>query len=194
LSEPTGNQPDLDRLLEGIRGGDAQCLARLYEATIDRIYGLVYRIIRNPADAEEICLDVYKQVWDQADRHDPARGPVLAWLTIMARSRALDRYRSHNTRMQHQQNLLNYDAVYNDQEDSVTDLLEITDSSNRVHAALRELSHAQREAITLNFLEGLSHQEIAERLDTPLGTIKSNIRRGLDRLRQILNPSGTQRD
>ncbi len=190
MSESTGNQPDLDGLLEGIRGGDAQCLGRLYEATIDRIYGLVYRIIRNPADAEEICLDVYKQVWDQADRYDPARGPVLAWLTIMARSRALDRYSSHKTQTQQQQNLLNYDAVYKDREDSVTDLLEITESSTRVHAALRELSDAQRKAITLSFIEGLSHQEIAEHLDTPLGTIKSNIRRGLDRLRQILKPSG----
>jgi len=178
-------------LVQRIRAGDSAALAELHEATVGRIYGLCQRILRNTADAEEVTIDVYRQVWDQAERHDPQRGPVMAWLTIMARSRALDRLRATGREAAHRhEHPGDPGATYSEEERAVDDLLEITEQGSRVHRALAELSGAQRQAITLAFLEGLSHPEIAERLDTPLGTVKSNIRRGLQRLRQRLEETG----
>lgn len=198
MSTPLSTTVDveLEPLLVQIRAGDAQALARLYELTINRVYGLCLRILRQPADAEEVAIDVYTQIWDQADRFDPQRGPVLAWLLTIARSRALDRLRKlgrqHHNRQQH---LHDPENAYNDHEQMpLPDLLDMTASGDRIHTALNELAPAQRQAIALNFLEGLSHQEIAERLDTPLGTVKSNIRRGLLRLRQLLDGNDAQHD
>lgn len=188
---PETGDPDaqLAALVERIRQGDAQALGELYEQTVGRVYGLALRILRQPADAEEAAADVYTQVWDQADRFDARRGPVLAWLMIITRSRALDRRRSlikHSG--QQTQHLNDDDATYSDSEQATApDLLQLMQTGSQVHRALAALPPAQRHAITLNFLEDLSHQAIAERLETPLGTVKSNIRRGLQRLRQLLN-------
>ncbi len=178
-----------EALVTRINSGDAAALAELYEATVSRVYGLALRILRQPADAEEVTVDVYNQVWDQAQRFDRQRGPVMAWLLTMARSRALDRLRKLGRQaQQHRQHLQEPLSAYNDYEQvPVVDLLDLTETSQHMHAALAELTPAQRQAISLSFLEGLSHQEIAERLDTPLGTVKSNIRRGLLRLRELLD-------
>lgn len=182
---------ELAHLLLRIRKADAAALATLYEATINRVYTLALRILRNAADAEEISIDVYKQVWDQAARYDAARGPVLAWLMVITRSRALDRLRKTNQERGIRQHLDNPDTAYTEEQPTtVQDLLEIMEHNSRVHEALKQLSPAQRQAITLGFMEGLSHPEIATRLATPLGTVKSNIRRGLTRLRQLLSESG----
>ena len=108
---------------------------------------------------------------------------------IMTRSRALDRLRSMKHEKAHRQHLNDLDSTYPYEQPAVQDLLEVTQDGQRVHQALNELSAAQRQAITLAFLEGLTHQEIAIRLDMPMGTVKSNIRRGLARLRQLLEES-----
>lgn len=183
---------ELQELLQRVHRGDQQALAELYENTITRVYTLALRILRNPADAEEVCTDVYRQVWDQAERYNPDRGTVIAWVMIITRSRALDHLRKRNTAQAGRQHPDDPMLAYmQEQPAQIEDLLEIIESDNRVHRALKQLSRPQRQAITLGFLEGLSHPEIAERLATPLGTVKSNIRRGLARLRQILSDSDT---
>ncbi|MCS3902046.1 RNA polymerase sigma-70 factor (ECF subfamily) [Methylohalomonas lacus] len=189
---------DIDAQLEAlvirIQSGDATALAELYETTIGRVYGLALRILHQPPDAEEVAVDVYNQVWDQAQRFDRERGPVMAWLLTMARSRALDRLRKLGRHsQQRQQHLQASSPTYSDYEQvPVVDLLDLTETSQHIHAALAELTPAQRQAISLSFLEDLSHQEIAERLATPLGTVKSNIRRGLLRLRELLDEHNGQ--
>lgn len=170
------------RALERIARGDHDGLAELYDRHARLIYSLALRIARDQADAEDIVQDVFSQAWRQAARYDPARGPVVAWLLTLTRSRALDRLRARRIRP--------WDAA---EEDSSSievpdgragpDALAISaEEVARVRAALDRLPLLQRGAIELAYFEGLTHAEIASRLEQPLGTVKTRIRQGLMRL------------
>ena len=172
--------------LARIRAGDARALAALYDATAERVYAIALRATGDTSDAEEAAADVYAQVWRRADRYDPARGSVLAWLSVLAHSRAIDRRRRRGDVAR----VTGDDAASAlDQAgtaDDTADLVAALDEGSRVRAAMAALSPAQRRLVGLAFLEGLSHPEIAARTGLPLGTVKSHIRRGLEALRQAL--------
>lgn len=169
--------------------GDQQGLAELYDQSSRLVYAVIYRITGNPADAEEITLDVYTQVWRRAQEYSPERGSPSAWLTMMARSRALDRVRSKSSRSQHESSLdPAFDAVSSGQ--SAEESAILTESRQRIRAAMGQLSAEQREAIELSFFSGLTHTELAERLGQPLGTVKTRIRLGMMRLRTALGAAG----
>lgn len=168
--------------------GDQQGLADLYDHSNRLVYAVVLRITGNPADAEEITLDVYTQVWRKAPEYSPDRGSPSSWLTMMARSRALDRVRSRTARGQHESALdPAFDAVAGGQ--SAEESAILTESRQRIRAAMSLLSAEQREAIELSFFSGLTHTELAERLGQPLGTVKTRIRLGMMRLRTALGAS-----
>ncbi len=168
--------------------GDRGALSPLYDATIDRVHTLVLRVLGNRSDAEEVVCDCYRQAWEQAHRYDPTRGSVMAWLSVIAHSRAQDLRRRRaiqsNFECPHSQETII------DQADSdalpIVDLLDAMSQGGAVRRALSELSLDQRRLIQLAFVEDLSHAEIAERTCLPLGTVKSSIRRGLLRLRECL--------
>ena len=175
--------------VERAAAGDADALARLYDGTVRLVYGLALRILRDTGGAEEITEDVYMQVWRQAARYDPARGSVVRWLLTVTRSRAIDRLRAGASQREHHAPL-----------DEAGDVLDTapgpehaaTEGERRtlVRAALARLSDDQREAIELAYFRGMSHSEIATRLGAPLGTVKTRIRLGMDRLRTSLGEAG----
>lgn len=169
--------------------GDGSALAEIYDRHGRSMFSLAVRILRDQSDAEEIVQDVFAQAWRQAARYDTTRGAVVAWLLMMARSRAIDRLRARRGQppLQGDHHAALRDAA--DVAPPVDVALLTADQAARVRAALESLPDAQRAAIELAFHEGLTHTEVAERLEQPLGTIKTRIRLGLLRLRAAL-PSG----
>ena len=165
--------------------GDQQGLAELYDHSSRLVYSVALRISGNPADAEEITLDVYTQVWRMAKDYSVERGSPSAWLIMLARSRALDKVRSRTSRSQHEAPIATaFDAASPGQsaEDSAIE----SQDRRRIQLALRDLNSDQRQAIELAFFSGLTHSELAERLGQPLGTVKTRIRLGMIRLRTAL--------
>jgi len=167
--------------------GDELALAQLYDASSPLVYGLALRILGDSGAAEEVTLDVYLQVWKQANRFDSVRGRVSTWLMTMARSRAIDKLRGRVQELSQGETL---DAVAEtrsenlDPEQSAT----VAQQQTQVRKALSTLSDEQRRAIELAFFNGLSQSEIALKLNEPLGTIKTRIRNGMLKLRELLQP------
>ncbi len=172
-------------LLGAIARQDEAALGDFYDATVARSYGVALRITGKPDAAEEVVVDIYWQVWQQAGRYNPERGPVLGWLLTISRSRALDYLRRRDkTELHPEPDTLR--PYQESQEDNPLNLLLAVDRHSQLHAALEQLSPVQRQLISLAFFKGLTHQEIATHTDTPLGTVKTHIRRALGILQPIL--------
>lgn len=178
-SAPTPSELEL---LRRIAQGDEAALGALYDRFGGTVYALAHRIVGQQVDAEEVAMETFAQVWRDASKFDSARGSVPAWLCIIARSRALDLVRSHSRRQR-----LNESVAREPMEDSIgaPDVLH-EERRQAVGTALKELPEAQREAIELAYFQGLSQSEIAERLQQPLGTIKTRMRTGMMKLRETL--------
>lgn len=175
----------LQAWIDAIVDRDERALSALYDATVTRLYGFVRCIVRNAALAEEVVEDTYFQVWRQAVRFDPARGRALTWLLGMARSRAIDALR-REARFQCES--LDADTAPDraDPSPASDDLLEVARNHAELHRALMQLQAQPRQLVALAFFRGLSHEEIASQTALPLGTVKSQIRRALITLRQVL--------
>lgn len=171
--------------IEAIVDRDERALAALYDATFTRLFGLVQRIVRNAALAEEVVEDAYFQVWRQAVRFDPARGKALAWLLAMARSRAIDALR-REARFGHDPLGEEHSAAGGPTAAPCDELLELARQHADLQQALMRLGAQPRQLVSMSFFRGLSHEEIAEQMELPLGTVKSQIRRALLALRQAL--------
>jgi RNA polymerase sigma factor (sigma-70 family) len=171
--------------IEAIEDQDERALAALYDATFSRVFGLVKRIVRNAALAEEVVEDAYFQVWRQAVRFDPARGKALTWLLAMARARAIDALR-REARFQHACLGDELDPEVASELPAADELLDLARHQSDLHQALMLLGVQPRQLVSLAFFRGLSHEEIAQQTQLPLGTVKSQIRRALAALRQTL--------
>jgi len=178
-------------LIKAVSEGDPDALAVLYDRHAAALFSLCLRTLRDAEEAEEALEDVFWQLWRQARHFDPTRGSALAYLVTLARSRAIDRLRARDRRMRLRsavpdsllgESLVGASAI------GSTPLQEALtlERRARVRLAMDALPAAQREAVELSFLEGLSHPEISTRLGEPLGTIKTRIRSGLLRLRDSL--------
>ena len=171
--------------LAGIARGEQQALARLYDESSSLVYSVALKILENPADAEEISLDVFMQVWRRAADYSPDRGSPTAWLVMLARSRALDRLRSQQTRRGRESAFeLRIDPVAPGP--TPEEASWIAEQRDQLRTILDELGPEQRTVIELAFYEGLSHSDLAQRLKLPIGTIKTRIRLGMSKLRQRL--------
>ena len=178
---------DADRsALERMARGDHGGLAELYDRHGRAVYSLALRIVRDQRDAEEVVQDVFAQAWRQSGRYSAARGSVIAWLMTLTRSRAIDRARGRRARPDASSDAESIVDI-SDQTASADEQLASTAEAGRVRAALEALPLLQRIAIELAFYEGLTHTEIADRLDQPLGTVKTRIRQGLLKLREQLS-------
>ena len=182
---------DLD-LVRRMASGDESAVAALYDRYGTVLYAVAYRIVGQKADAEEVVMEAFAQVWRDASRFEASRGSVAAWLTMISRSRALDHVRSRDRRER-----LNTSAAREDQTQAPamgswgTDpgyQVEQTERQKRVAEAMASLSPVQRQAIELAYYDGLSQSEIAERLNEPLGTVKTRVRLGMMKLREALRP------
>ncbi len=166
-------------------GGDGDALGELYDRHARPVYSLALRILQDTTEAEDIVQEVFAQAWRQAARFDAARGAVGAWLLNLARSRAIDRLRARRARPDTAAEPVMPEALQ--AAGAPADAAIIADEQiGRVRLALGSLPFVQRVAIELAYYEGLTHAEIAERLEQPLGTIKTRIRAGLLKLRDAL--------
>jgi RNA polymerase sigma-70 factor (ECF subfamily) len=175
-------------LLASVAKGDQQAFEQLYEQTSALLYALAMRIVGNQDEAAELLQEVYLEVWRKASNYDAARGTPMAWLVTLARSRALDRVRALGSRGKGVTASLD-DTPASGLVSTNSDALEMRAATERhalVGTALKGLPPVQRQAIELAFYGGLTHMEIAERLQTPLGTIKTRIRLGMEKLRDSL--------
>jgi RNA polymerase sigma-70 factor (ECF subfamily) len=182
---PGRAEEDLATLLARTATGDQHALARIYDLTSRLVYGVVLRIVGNPADAEEVTLDVFSQVWRSAADYSPGRASPATWLILLARSRALDFVRSRTTR-QRRETPLDPEIDPPSEAGSAEQAAWMRERRTIVRRAMGSLQPEQRQLIELSFFEGLTHSQLAERLDQPLGTIKTRIRSGLTKLRQTL--------
>ena len=186
-AETRARDQDLISLVQRVATGDQSALATLYDTTNRLVYGLVLRVLGDVSSAEEVLLDVYTQVWRQAASYDTNRGAPLAWLTTIARSRAIDRLRSGWQDQRRKESL----DILGDAPASAASPEEMTVASERqrfVREALNTLAPEQREVIELAYYSGLSHSEIAAKLNQPLGTVKTRTRLGMMKLREALAP------
>jgi len=167
-----------------MRAGDTRALEELYDRHAPLLYGLVLRIVGRASDAEEVLQDTWLQAWRQAAAWDPGRGTVVGWLITLARSRAIDRIRSVASRMRAETSAPPPEVVTGADEPAAS--AEARQRRERMAAALAALTPRQREVLELGYFGGLSQSEIATRLGTPLGTVKSWTRQGLTRMRELV--------
>jgi RNA polymerase sigma factor (sigma-70 family) len=175
---------ELATLVERMRSGQERALEEVYEATVGKLYALASAILRSAEDAEEIVCETYAYAWANAARFDASRANALGWLLMLCRSRALDRLRQRRANA----NALDLAALRQTDigGDQPYDILSLMQRRSRVHRALSQLTPQRRHLVSLAFLQGLSHQEIADATRLPLGTVKSHVRRALAQLREAL--------
>jgi RNA polymerase sigma-70 factor (ECF subfamily) len=166
--------------------GDETALAELYDSTCSLLYGLALHVVRDAGAAEEATLDAYSQAFREAERFDPARGAVMAWLQNLVRSRAIDRLRQFGGVVRRLELPIETAAGRASLDSGPQDAAWSVERRERVAQALHRLSPEQREAIHCVFFLGLSHSEASVHLRAPLGTVKTRIRTGMERLRSSL--------
>jgi RNA polymerase sigma-70 factor (ECF subfamily) len=164
--------------------GDHDAVAELYDRHGRLLYTMALRITRDGGDAEDVVQDVFAQAWRQAGRFDAARGNVVAWLVTLTRTRAIDVLRRRRARPPRHDSDEIPEAI--DDAPRQDDVIELSSRADSVRKALESLPFLQRMAVELAFYEGLTHSEIAARLEIPLGTIKTRVRQGLLKLRDQL--------
>ena len=179
--------------IERMRRRDSAALADLYDRYARSVYSLACRILTDRTEAEDVVQEVFSQAWRQADAYDAKRAPVAGWLLMMTRTRAIDRLRARNGRVQMVQALPTLPDPP-DQHEGPEALAIGEQEAARVRAALDTLTESQRSAIELAYYEGLSQSDIAARLREPLGTVKTRIRTGLLKLRSALRDAAQVSD
>jgi RNA polymerase sigma-70 factor (ECF subfamily) len=187
--EPAHQIDDYD-LMRQIAARDQNAISIFYDRHSKRVYALGLRMLHDRGEAEDLLIEVFSELWNRADRYDAGRGAPVTYLTRLARSRAIDRRRQGNSRTKLMDGA--FAALPTNTDSSASDAGNPFDHAvhdelrERIRSALQRLEPSQRQALELSYFNGLSHSEIAIRLDKPLGTIKSAIRLGLIRLRDCL--------
>jgi len=183
LGSSTAQTATDEELVRQIADGDREAFAALYDRCAAILFGIVLRIVRDPAEDEDVLQEVFLQIWQRASGYDARRGRVVPWLTLLARSRALDRFR---TRSHRDRTAAQAAAEPAPPAADVADEVIVGQGGWVVRRALEEISEEQRTALSLAYFEGLTQSEIAARLQKPLGTVKTHTRVGLMRLREVL--------
>lgn len=174
----------LEDLLGRVARGDQQAFEQVYERVAASVLGTVRRVLRDPAQSEEVAQEVLVELWRTAARFDETRGSGVAWVMTMAHRRAVDRVRSEQSAVEREQRVGRREAgpAY----DEVAETVELRLEREAVRRCVGGLTELQRESVTLAYYGGYTYREVAELLDVPLGTVKTRLRDGLIRLRDCL--------
>lgn len=176
-------------LLEKTGQGDKDSFSELYDRYSGVLYTTAYRVLNNPDDAQDVLQDVFVQIWEKASMYDASRGKPLTWAMTMTRNKAIDRLRSKQRRSRLRDEAEKEGNVHkDDHQGDVAEEVYGLERSEVVRNAVMQLSKEQRQAIEMAFFGGLTQNEIAEALSEPLGTVKARIRRGMMRLRTLIEP------
>jgi RNA polymerase sigma-70 factor, ECF subfamily len=175
-------------LLRRIGQGDRECFAQLYDRFSSPVFSTAFRILNNQEAAEDVLQEVFLQIWEKAALYDPVRGRPLTWAITLTRNKAIDRLRSTQRRGRLRESL-ERESGGKEQFDGRNsfDAVDLIEKGRLVGEAMQKLAAEQREALELAFFSGLTQSEIAEHLNEPLGTIKARIRRGMLRLKSLLD-------
>jgi len=180
---------DDQALMAAMAAADSSALEEIYDRHAPRLLAICIRLLRDRSEAEDLLVEVYSAIWERARRYEGARGSPLAYLATVARSRSLDRLRRRRQEARVRAATQSWAAPDStgsaEARGPLADAL-AQEQRRRVRIALDALSPVQRQVVELSFLDGLSHQEIAERLGAPLGSVKTWIRKGLLHLRDVL--------
>ena len=176
--------PTHEQLIRLVALGDEAAFEQLYDAVAPRVFGLVRRVVRDPAQSQEVTQEVFLDIWEQASRFDPDKGKAMSWILVIAHRKAVDRVRASqaSTDRDLRQGIKEYQESYEDVADTVESQLE----AERVQQALKSLTSAQQEALSLAYYGGYTHQEVAELLQVPVDALKIRIRDGMSRMRDRL--------
>lgn len=175
----------LDALLEQVAAHDRTAFEALYQQAAGRMLAICLRLLRDRGEAEDVLQEVFVTVWHKAPQFDRSKASAMTWLSMLARNRSIDRLRAAPPRALDDVSIA--EAVA-DTDPQPAQLAETQDESARLQQCLQALEPQRRSLIRAAFLDGASHDELARRLATPLGTVKSWIRRGLAQLRVCLEP------
>ena len=175
---------EADELLVRVAGGDQKAFEELYGLVSGPVYGLVRRVVRDPAQSEEVAQEVLLELWRSAARFDPGRGTALSWVRTLAHRRAVDRVRSARAAGEREQREARRGP--GPAFDQVAEEVEAGLEREWVRRCLDRLTALQRQSVTLAYYDGYTYREVAERLSLPLGTVKTRMRDGLTRLRDCL--------
>lgn len=173
----------LRNLLNAVAKRDETAFRELYEATAAKLFGVAVRILRRTDLAEDVVQDTYLKIWDGAARYRSQSGAPLAWMVAITRNRAIDLLRKRS------ESQLDPDASEAIEDDSIPDPFTVATRSRQAKAFLacfEKLDAHHQRCMLMAYYYGYTHDEIAERLGTPVGTVKSRIRRGLARIRDCL--------
>jgi RNA polymerase sigma-70 factor (ECF subfamily) len=182
---PAARDSVLRELMQGVASGSEPALLSLHRLTGDRLHRIALGVLGDWEAAEDVVADTFAQVWKRSQTYDPARGNVLAWLSTIARNRAVDRLRQGKVDASSLDDLTS--ALHPPVEDGTPSQAAAGhEHASKLRRAVRDLPSIQRRAIELAFFEGLSHAEVATTLGKPLGTVKTRIRAGLAAIRERL--------
>jgi len=182
LPRPESADQHLDGLLARVGRGDQAAFEAVYDNLAGPVYGLILRVVRDPAQSEEVSQEVLLEVWRTAARFDPARGSAATWVMTIAHRRAVDRVRSAAAATAREQRTAEVPIPH----DAVADVVEASLDAERVRRCLDGLTEHQRESITLAYYGGYTYREVASLLKVPAGTVSTRMRDGLIRLRDCL--------
>lgn len=177
---------EAEALLERVAAGDRAAVMALYDTLGALLLAVALRVTGSRTEAEDIVQEVFARTWREAGTFDRTRGTAMAWLVTLTRNRAIDVVRARSRRGRHEESHTREEPVLVEAPSSPEGAVVDAERAEAVRAALDTLRPEQREVLELAYFSGLSHSEIAERLDQPLGTVKTRIAQSVKRLREAL--------
>jgi RNA polymerase sigma-70 factor (ECF subfamily) len=177
-------------IMARIKARDASALSELYDQYSRLLFGLILSILKKRVEAEDTLQEVFTQIWEKAEQFDLERGTVYSWIVSLTRNKAIDRLRSKVYKEQKKQSasLDNEDVfypLYSDETDPLEQTI-LSDRAKKLRDALDQISDKQRKVLQVAYFNGMSQSEIADEYDIPLGTVKTRMRDGMIKLRELL--------